>query len=102
MASLFFMCKIRANDFLSSTTTKASNDCTELGRPVCVPRCPCQSLLGNQPWMPQSEMGSHQWWQGLSAKEWGSESGSKERTAVGCTETSSRDGSEGLHSQECS
>ena len=70
MASLFLMCKIRTNDFLSSTTTKASNDCTELGRPVCTPRCPCQSLLRNQPWMPQSDMGSHQWWKGLSAKEW--------------------------------
>ena len=46
-----------------------------------------QSLLGNQPWVPLPEMGICQCWWGLSAKAEGKETRSRERTAVGCTDT---------------
>ena len=47
--------------------------------------CPSQSLLGNQPWAPLPGMRVCRCWLGLSAKVWGWENRSGQRSVVSCT-----------------
>ena len=58
--------------------------------------CPSQSLLGKEPWesLPGTRACQCLW--GLSAKAWGWENGSRERSAVGCPDTS-----EGMRVRGC-
>ena len=60
------------------------------------PEChPSQSLLGNQPWAPLPGTRVCWCWWGLSAKIWGWENRSRERSTVGCIDTAERTGVRG-------
>ena len=82
---------IHLNRFTSPSNQGLLSSC-KLHGPEC---CPSQILLGNQPWASLPETGIWQCLKGLSAKGWGQESKSGERTTVDCMDTTEGKGVRG-------